>query len=341
MRVATSPGRGRPRRAFVLLLLSAFATASLASPGYADDAKPKPSAAAVAQARVHFERAVKLYGEDDFRAALIEFNRAYELAPNWSVLYNVGQSYYQLRDYPNALRTLEKYVAQGGASIPADRRAQVDHEIDELRGRVAHVTLASNAVGAEVSVDDVPIGQTPITLPQLVGAGRHTFRATKAGSPPATQIVDIAGGDNLTVTLTFADAARVVPLAPVVAAPPPPRPSYVPAIAALAVGGAGIVAGAVFGGLAVGNKSSLDGECQGKACPASAQGDIDAYARNGAVSTVAFVVGGAGLVAATVLFFVERGHEPPPPATGTSGAAGRGSATPWISATAGGVQGTF
>src|SRR5271163_3770938 len=92
--------RGLRSRRIAAILALALVSAPLPSAAQGNGA---PSGAdAVAQARQHFTRGVRLYEEDDFRTALIEFNRAYEIAPNWQVLYNIGQAYYQLRDYANA-----------------------------------------------------------------------------------------------------------------------------------------------------------------------------------------------------------------------------------------------
>jgi len=60
----------------------------------------------VREAGKHFQRGVTLYNETDYRAALVEFRRAYDLAPNAAVLYNIGETEYQLRDYASALITL-------------------------------------------------------------------------------------------------------------------------------------------------------------------------------------------------------------------------------------------
>jgi hypothetical protein len=318
-----------------MALVALIVAGTPASAAFADEPKaPAPSADAVAQARGHFLRGVKLYEEDDFRAALIEFNRAYELAPNWAVLYNVGQSYYQLRDYANALRVLESYETLGATAIPGDRRSQVDREIEELRGRVAHVAIASNVAGATVTIDDAAIGESPLAAPHIVGAGRHAIRLSKPGYVTASKVVDIAGGDNLDVTLDLAPLSR----APEAAAA---RPSLVPALVSVAVGGAGVVAGSVFGVLALNDKSSLQHECRGTACPTSAQGDIDAFSRDGTISTVGFVVGGAGIGAAVVLYLTERrGRESvPPPSSAGSGA--RLEVRPWFLGTSGGVLGRF
>ena len=244
------------------------------------------------------------------------------------MLYNIGQAYYSLRDYAAALRTLEKYVREGGDRIAADRRAQVDRETGELRGRVAHVTIASNVDGVVVALDDTPLASRPAGEALLVGEGRHKLTASRPGFVTATRIVDIAGGDTVTIRLDL------TPEAP----PPPPvareSSNYTAAAAAGAAGVAGVAVGTVFGVLTMNGKSTLDGECSAaKVCPARAQGDIDAYSRNGVISGVGFGVGAIGLVLGGYLFFHERGKEGP--------AAARSVLTPWIGPATAGFTGTF
>src|ERR1043165_5818761 len=68
------------------------------------------SDSSVKEAGKHFQRGVTLYNEADYRAALVEFKRAYEIAPNSAVLYNIGQTYYQLQNYAAALVALGRYL---------------------------------------------------------------------------------------------------------------------------------------------------------------------------------------------------------------------------------------
>jgi len=295
----------------------------------AQSGPPAPAEDAVAQASAHYARGVKLYEEDDYRAALIEFNRAYELAPNWAVLYNLGQAHYQLREYAIAMRTLEKYLREGGEGIAPDRRAQVEKEVHELNGRVARVTAVSSVDGADLALDDAPLGKTPATEAVVVGEGRHRLTASKAGFVTTTKVVDLAGGDEVTIRLDLTPETSAAP------SPLPARdaPSYTPALVGGIVGVAGIAVGTVFGVLAMNDKSSLKTECNAdKVCPSSAQGDIDGFSRNGAVSTAGFAVGAAGLVVGGYFFFHERSREAPGRST---------SVAPWIGPGSGGLVGTF
>jgi len=276
-----------------------LAAALVAAPASAQD---KPTPAATAQAREHFNRGVKLYEEDDFRTALIEFKRAYELAPNPTLLFNIGNSYYQLREYADALRTLEQYVREVGNAIPKEQRAQVDRELEELRGRVARVTFQGPA-GAELSMDDTKLGTLPLSPNQIISAGRHRLTVTKPGFKPTTKDVDIAGGDTLTIPfdLKHEDA----PASPAPSADVERRPSHAASITAFSIGAIGLAVGVVGGIGAISAKSDLDDQCSGKTCPRSAEDDLDAFDRNGVLSTVGFAVGAAGLLAGGIFWYVE------------------------------------
>jgi tetratricopeptide (TPR) repeat protein len=172
--------------ALVLLLASAWA----------------PSAGAEESGREagkHFQRGVALYSEADYRAALVEFKRAYALSPNAAVLYNVGETEYQLQDYAGALITFEKYL---GESSPLEtHRAEVESNVDVLKARVGHVTITTTPPGADVTIDDQAIGKTPLDKAVLVSVGHRRIIASMAGRLPVTRYVDVATDDNLSISL--------------------------------------------------------------------------------------------------------------------------------------------
>lgn len=232
-----------------------------------------PSKAATEEGRTHFTRGVSLFKEADFRAALIEFKKAYEIAPNYRVQYNIGQSCLELQDYGCALAAFQRYLHDGDKELPAARKKEVEKEVARLASLVAHVRVSANKEGAEISVDDVTVGKSPLPQALVVGAGRHKFSATLAPLPAVTKVVDIASGDEVEVKLelsepqvTAAAPVAVVPLptlaerpasAPL-SPPPPAPPSRVPFFIGLA-GTAVLTGGAVALGVAsLGAKSTLD-----------------------------------------------------------------------------------
>jgi hypothetical protein len=165
-----------------------------------------PSAAAVADAGKHFQRGVTMYNEADYRAALVEFRRAYEIAPNAAVLYNIGQTYYQLQNYAAALVALGRYLTESGAS--AQHRREVEATIDTLQTRVGKVAVATSAPGCDITVDDELVGKTPLDEPVLVSIGRRKITALRDGRVTETRFVDVAAGDTVNVSLTAGDSSR-------------------------------------------------------------------------------------------------------------------------------------
>ena len=63
-------------------------------------------------------RGVELYQDEAYRAALIEFERAYEISPDYRLLYNIGGTKLQLQDFLGAARAYERYLTEGGDEVP-------------------------------------------------------------------------------------------------------------------------------------------------------------------------------------------------------------------------------
>jgi len=188
-------------------------------------AQPLPSAQATREASTRFQKGVEFYRDAEYQAALLEFKRAYELSPNYRVLYNLGQASRELKDHASALTSFERYLAEGGREIEPRRRRDVEKWIEELRPKVARMSVLTSVPGAEVTVDDVPSGTTPLPAPLRVNAGRRKVQATLSGHQPVQRLVDLAGADDATVTLELTP----VPSAPLVVAPPPEPPRPAPA----------------------------------------------------------------------------------------------------------------
>jgi tetratricopeptide (TPR) repeat protein len=220
----------------------------LASPrGFAQTETPPSEAAPddVQQARERFQRGAELYKEGSFDAAFAEFSRAYEIAPNYRVLYNLGQVELERHDFASAMRFFQRYLTDGGAEVDAERRAQVEREISSLKNRVAELTVKSNVTGVEISIDGTVIGTLPLPSPVLVSAGVRRISARRDGYQPIDRTLRVAGGDNPVLELQLEPMQSAKPVsAPTSAAADSSR--GVPAGAWI-----GFVAAGVFGGAAV------------------------------------------------------------------------------------------
>lgn len=257
----------------ILALAAALALAAPAAPALAQ----QPTKAQQQEAATRFKKGLELFKDGDYQAALIEFRRANQLAPNFNVLYNIGQVYFQLQDYPGALKSLQGYLDEGGNAIPAARRAEVQKDIEKLKARVANVDITSAVPEAEVAIDDVVIGKTPIGKSIMVSAGKHKITVSKTGFIPATRVIEIASAEKQTINLdpveqkTTTTVVQAPPPPSNTAEPPPPPPSNtapvpepppsrpVP-VAGIVVSGVLVVGAAVTGVMALSAKSALQDE---------------------------------------------------------------------------------
>jgi len=186
------------------------------------------------EAGKHFQRGVDLYNDGDFRGALVEFKKAYATWPRANVLYDIGQTEYQLLDYAGALKTMERYLAETGPN--AQHRQEVEATVEVLRGRVGRVMLTTDGGACDVLVDDQPAGTTPLDGPLLVSVGPRKIAVHCAGDRAAIKRLEVAAGETTRLELkvpqpaTIAAVRAAMPGAVPEKAPPlPPGHGYVTA----------------------------------------------------------------------------------------------------------------
>ena len=172
-----------------LLMCIVFLSAGAASADKASD-----------EAKTRFKRGAEFYDEGNYRAALIEFERAHQLLPNYKILYNMAQVRVQLLDYARAQETFARYLKEGGSDVNSARREEVKSELEKLRSRVGRIAITT-AEGAEVLLDDESMGTAPLQGPVAANAGRHTVTVVVPGRAPQSRVVDVAGLETSSVTL--------------------------------------------------------------------------------------------------------------------------------------------
>ena len=182
--------------------------------------------------------------------------------------------------------------------------------------------IRSNVDDAEISIDDVPVGHTPLSAPLVVGAGRRRIVLSALGVQQS-RIVDLAGGDNTTIDLPISSGRdtngkdAIVPAprdaAPLGSEPPrlergtrpsPSSPPARPSAALSAAQTAGIVttgvlaAGAgVMGALALVAKGEFDGKLENRPSTKAEIDSVRTRTRNLALTTD--IVGGVALIVGT------------------------------------------
>jgi len=209
--------------AIQLLLVCAATTAAAAGPE------------AGSEAATHFNRGVQLYREGNLDAALAEFTRANELAPNYRLLYNMAQVQAERHDYVRALQLLQAYLQQGGAEIPAARRNDVEQEQARLRERVALLWVSADAPGARLFINEEPAASLPLQGLVPLNPGLIRVRVEADGRKSYIGELNVAGGDRPRLEVAL-EVQRLV-----AAAPREPEVDYTPVwISGIAAGALGI-----------------------------------------------------------------------------------------------------
>jgi len=220
-------------------------------------------------------------------------------------------------------------------SPPAFAKALEDAkaEIGAVEARRARVTVTVTGADApRVTLNDAPVRVEALGVPRYVNPGHVVVTASADGFQTATRAVDVGEGkeQSVSIALVKADATPAAVMPPASAPSTPTNgPTGSPssgsvlrpvAIGAFALGGAGLVMGAVTGGLALGKQSTLKSECPGGVCStATAQSDASGYHTMETLSTVGFIVGGVGLGGGLVLLLLApKSEAKTPPAAPTA-----------------------
>jgi len=162
--------------------------------------------AQLAEARTHYERALSFFDEGRLPAALAEFEAAYASSHRPAILYNMGSVHARMGHAVEAVDTLRRYLAEGASFIDAARREAVENEIAIQQARIARVQLSLNVPGAEIAIDDVPIGQVG-TDALRVSAGEHVISARADGFDPIRFRFSVAGSEQRTIALELSARA--------------------------------------------------------------------------------------------------------------------------------------
>ena len=230
-RISDSPARLAPFTLITFVVAVVVAPSLVSSPAVAQ----APSDASGAITRERFNKGVAAYKEQRFSDAASEFAAAYKASPNaFKILFNIGQVSVALGRPVEAVDAYDKYLKQGGATIPAERRKEVQIEIDHQLAHIGTLVVRTLPEGADVRIDGSLVGKSPLPRALRLAEGRHTVEAILAGHAVPVREVDVAGRAEAVIELTLDSLAVPEPSrhpegSPVAAPPPVPA---VPAVVA-------------------------------------------------------------------------------------------------------------
>jgi hypothetical protein len=215
MMAAPRGGRRRPSSRSIAAAIAIAGLVVAAGPAQADPPKPTPapakkesppkplSQALTGQAKADFEAAKLLANDADFAGALIKFQTAYDAAHDVRLLWNVAFCQKNLRHYAKVVATLKRYIDEGAATLTAGDKKDAQDLIATIEPFTTRATIAVNEAGAQISVDDEPIGSSPLPAPVILDLGERHLRVVKEGFKPYEKTVPVGGAADVTLDVAM------------------------------------------------------------------------------------------------------------------------------------------
>jgi hypothetical protein len=143
----------------------------------------------------HMSNGVKLFNDENFGAAIAEFEAAYAERPRASPLVNLALCHKSLFKYPKAIAALEKALTLHHDTMEAEDRAAAETAIREMRALLGYVTVEVTPPHAVLYVDDEPLPPGAKDKPLAFGPGKHRIEARAEGYESAEELVTVTSAD--------------------------------------------------------------------------------------------------------------------------------------------------
>ncbi len=159
------------------------------------DGQPVPAVAPQSSADTsqrYLRCALDEFSRQQYRDSIRHFELAHRAAPSADLLYNIARSHELLNEYVEAADSYEHYLRD---KVNAPDRTELEAHIRELRDldrRRREAATRQNAPtllriqvdrpGAELRLDDRPIGVSPLASPVELATGVHILSAQASGS---------------------------------------------------------------------------------------------------------------------------------------------------------------
>ncbi len=259
----------------VRTLIVSAALFGAVAPVSAQPAPPPMDDAKKAEAKALYDKGITHYNLGEYDKAIAAFRQAYEISLAPGLLFNIAQAHRLNKDYEQASKLYSTYLR---LKPDAPNRADVEARIAEMNAILAQ----QNKVGDKAPVGTVPPeGEKGPPKPAT-----PTPTDPSSGTPPPS---DPAVGSVTTDVPRPVSGGATLKLA---------------GISTAALGGALIITGAIFGSMASGAESDLNGLNNGGTWDQAAQDKYDSGKRNNTIAIACLVTGGLAVVGGGAMWFV-------------------------------------
>jgi len=278
-----------------------------------------------AAAEALFNEGRKLAASGKYAEACPKFEASEQLDPGLGTLLNLAACYEKLGKTASAWAEYKEAIPLARASGSKVRLDLATERATALESRLSMLTIramggAEEATGLEIRRDGVPVQPAELGTPIPLDPGPHTVEARAPGKQKWSSTVQLADAAKLDVSVPAltpiasnarpANAPTTAATSKPVEAPPSEatRSGSAQRTTAIVVGAVGVVGlgvGTVFGIGASAKWSDAKSQCTAypNGCSHDALDAKSSAQSKATIATVGFIVGGAALAGAAVLWF--------------------------------------
>jgi hypothetical protein len=260
------------------------------------------TAADVETARELYNSGRELKDKGDLRGALEKFKAAHALGRTPITGLELARAHIALGQPVDArevcLSIARQPVTVEETSRSAEARIEAARLAEEVKSKIAtlRVRIKGAPAGTEPSltIDGVNVPAVALEQPRQVNPGTHTIVARVARGRETTASADLKEGEVREVEIAVEPPSEAGATRAGLGRGPSEHALSPLVIPGFAVAAVGVGVGVVTGTLALSAKSDLTAGCAGSQCGPDQHDTLDRARLMGNVSTVAFVVAGAG-----------------------------------------------
>jgi hypothetical protein len=269
------------------------------------------SGKAVAEAL--FRDARQLMEAGDVATACPKFAESLSIDRTLGTLLYLGACHEQQGRTASAWSEFSSALTWAQRSGQGERVVFAQKHVEALEPRLAYIIITAPAIpGLQLKVDDAPLSAAAVGTPLPLDPGSHSIEASAPNCVTWHESVTVPAEPGKTpvevpplAPAPVAVTPAVTPTTAAVTTTAPPVPTDTGAgkraglWTSVAVAGAGVAVGAIFGALTFSAKSSALNECHGNICSQNGLDDINNAKTFATVSTVGFGVAVVGAGVAT------------------------------------------
>jgi len=296
-----------------------------------------------AAAETLFQAGITMMSQGKYAEACMKFAESQRADPSSGTLLNLASCYEKTGKPASAWATFKEAAVMARSLGQTEREATANGRIAAIEPTLSMLRIdAGDMPGMVVRRDGLEVGRGSLGVPIPVDPGDHVITAAAPDHEEWKATVTVGPNADAKAVTVPPLRKKAEPISGGIGggggdAAEPASGSGL-RTAGIVVGGAGIAVigvGAIFGGLALGDRGDADAFCPGKKCSPEGKERIDSASTKALVSTLGFGLGLAAVGAGVTLFFLgnsaEKQDEPAAPSA---------KLMPWVGATGGGLVAT-